>query len=143
MAEAAILRVNPHLKKASGFKSGATVIIPGDIKLKPKDQPEQTDPSLSGVLKNAEDRLQLSMTEIEVAYAKSNAEIKTSVSVLKNRRFRQTAAKQSKNGAKLITSALKNQTQEQEINKKREQEFIQIIKDNMDEIEKLRKLVKN
>lgn len=139
-AEAALLKANPHLKNATGFKSGARVIIPGNIRLKLTDRVEKPETSLNGLLKEASRRLELADETAREAFSRSNTNIDTAMATLKNRKFQQVVAKQSKKGSALLKASTKNQTKQLEKNKEQEENIHQIIKDTMIEIEALQKL---
>ncbi len=140
-AEAAILRANPQLRTAKGFKSGTRIVIPGNIRLRPTKRIEAVETSLPGVLQEASERLQIGEKAAREAFSKSNREAGMAMVTLKDRKFRQIISKQSEKGAEILKAATRRQSQLLDINKKREQQLTEIVDENMKEIAVLQKLM--
>lgn len=107
-AERALLRDNPALAEAEGFRSGAIVVVPSDIGLATTDRVERSRADRDGLLQESVLRVQMSEAVARKRFAESQAETKAALERLNDQRFTEQLKKSAPDAAKLVQEARKS-----------------------------------
>ena len=143
IAEAALLRANPHLTRAEAFRSGRIVIVPGDTGLKTTDPVIKAKGGVGGALDDTAIRLKLASQLLEDEI-ESDAE--ASEKTLKQLGERQFVAKLKKavpESAKIIPRTRKSIEERVKATVKLKERYTNAFETAQAEIERLKKLTKS
>ncbi len=143
IAEAALLRANPQLKRAEAFRSGRIIIVPEDTGLKTTDRVIKPKGGVGGALDDTAIRLKLASQLLE---NEIESDTKTSEKTLKQLGERQFIAKLKKavpESAKVIPQTRKSIKERVKANATVKERYAKAFETAQAEIERLKKLTKS
>lgn len=105
-AEAALIRANPRLVDAKGFRSGGRVVVPAVAGLAMTDEVTATKPTGEGLNSEAGLRLRTLESRIEDSFGRDRATREKTIGRLEDRDFKAEARKVLPDSAKAIDQAL-------------------------------------
>ncbi len=142
IAEAALLRANPELVGAGGFKPGRIVVVPSDTGLKPTDRVTAPEGGVEGALADTAIRLKLAGQLLDDELEKDAAKAEKSLSQLADDEFVAQLRKAAPEGARLIPDIRKAIEDRTASNARVKAQFASALEQGSKELERLMTLAK-
>jgi hypothetical protein len=126
-AEAALLAANPRLATPDGFRTGASIVVPSVVGLKPADTVAAADIKGDGISVEATLRLQAAASLIEDQFRRDAEQRKETLARISDRDFLTEARKVLPQSVKQITNAQERLGREEEEAKKAETRLLSAV----------------
>jgi hypothetical protein len=139
-AEAALLRANPHLATAEGFRYGSAVLVPNVKGLQFSDTVAVSRPDASGLTDETSLRLKAGAARIEESFQRFEKSAETKLELLDNTRFRSEFKKISPEADRLVAQSREQLKKSQVENKTKRASLQTAISNALEIIETLQKL---
>jgi hypothetical protein len=139
-AEKALLRANPELSSADGFRLGRRIVIPGDIGLELKEQPEPVAEEAKGIFDETDARLKLAQKTFAQRFESSAKADEKVLQQANDREFAKKLRKALPESAALLPLAAKAIGVRAEAEKGRGERLAKAIDEAQEQLAVLRKL---
>lgn len=140
IAEAALLRANPHLRRAGAFRSGRTVIVPADTGLKTTDRVKTRAHGAGGALDDTAVRLKLASELIQDEFESGKGASEKTLERLSDRGFVAKLREAVPESAKIIPQTKKSIKASVEANAKTKERYAKAFEKAQADIDRLRKV---
>lgn len=142
IAEAALLRANPGLAEAGGFRSGRIIVVPTDTGLKPTDRVTAPKGDLEGALEDTAMRLKLAGQFLDDELEKEADEAEKTLTQLDDNKFVSQLRKAVPESARLIPKTRTSIQERTESNAKVKAQYGKALEQAATELERLMALAK-
>lgn len=140
LAEAALLRANPRLATAEGFRTGAAIVVPAVSGLQLADAVQTSRAVPKDLAAETRLRLQASASRIEGRFGAAETSAAQSLEKLQDPAFRRTLARTLPQAEELVATAERNIAKRRAENAQRKDIFRQALSDAVAAVETLQQL---
>ena len=139
-AEKALLRANPELSSTDGFRLGRKIVIPGDVGLELREQPEPVEREAKGIFDETDDRLKLAQKTFSQRFENSAKADENALQQAADRTFAKKLRTALPESAALLTQAANAIGARAEAEKSRGERLAKALDEAQEQLATLRKL---